>query len=205
MAVSRKGEANASSWCIRTYGDLNDIITALKTSKVFKAIKAIIHDKDVDTNGKLLEPHIHMVLQLRDRRLFSTVRNLIWQGNGMQGMFMEPCKDTLMAVRYLTHLDHKEKYQYNESDIITCGIFEDDEMNKYLYMLEDLQAGCSPKGMLRKYGKDFLRNFAALRDIMFYEADWQMKNTYENSLIKAEPTPFDNGHQLSCDNEGNIS
>lgn len=202
MAVSRKGEANASSWCIRTYGDLNAVITALKTSKVFKAVKAIVHDKDVGSDGKLLEPHIHMVLQLRDRRLFSTVRNLVWQGNGMQGMFLEPCKDTLMAVRYLTHLDHPDKYQYSENDILTCGIFDDDEMNKYLYMLEDLQAGCSPKLMLKKYGKDFLRNFSALRDIMFYESDWQMKQAYLDSTIKDEATPFDEGQQLSIVDSG---
>lgn len=199
MRKSREGECNAMCYNIRTYGSISDVLNALQSSKVFKACKAIVHNRD-KKNGtdELVEEHIHIVLQLKDRRLISTIRNLVWKGNNRQQVHIEKTKDTELSVRYLQHLDEPiEKVRYEDSEVITVGDFDSDEMNKWLYMLEDLEKGTSPKRMLMKYGKEFLRNFSNLREILFFQRDWELKHPQEHlEVVNEDTTPFDE-EQLS--------
>ena len=85
----------------------------------------IVHDKDVDDNGKPKTKHIHLVgaLSGRSRRLSSTL-NLFCE----KSLIPQDCVSILPAVslnralRYLCHLDNPNKFQYPVDDVKTSSL-----------------------------------------------------------------------------------
>lgn len=85
----------------------------------------ILHDKDVDENGKQKEPHIHLVIELIDSRNFSTIGNYV----GVPSQYVTSIKQKIKrgkyyvsdvggALAYLTHRNAPDRYQYDDSEVV---------------------------------------------------------------------------------------
>lgn len=75
----------------------------------------INHDKDINENGELLEPHTHIYLEYSNPRKISTVANLL----EVETNFIEIVRNKKGYLRYLTHLDEKEKHIYEAEEVYT--------------------------------------------------------------------------------------
>ncbi len=76
----------------------------------------INHDKDIDTKtGELIENHTHILLEYETPRKIGTVANLL----EVEPNFVELVKSKKALVRYLTHKDDADKYQYDDHEVMT--------------------------------------------------------------------------------------
>lgn len=98
------------------YAKIQDIEEICKQYNSIKKYAIILHDKDVLEDGTLKKPHYHMVLHFG---VAFDVRNLtIWFDihinyiNKIKGRWHN-------VLRYLTHDNAKEKYQYSKDDILS--------------------------------------------------------------------------------------
>lgn len=98
----------------QTLEGLIDIVTAKLKPKKYAGI---IHDKDVDEKGNLIEPHVHLMMSFTNARSIANVASIIndlpqniemWKGNANNGF------------AYLTHRtkDARTKYQYDPNLVI---------------------------------------------------------------------------------------
>lgn len=90
----------------------NDVLDIVKEQKCDYAL--ITHDKDIDAStGALKDIHKHIVIVFDNARSFEAVRKLF------QGAHIEIAKSVKHSMRYLLHLDHKEKHQYLLGEVET--------------------------------------------------------------------------------------
>ena len=123
----------------------------------------IPHDKDKDSENKLKEIHIHILVQLNNAMSLSAVRALFPAG---ANTLAQPMLDKTDCFNYLTHKDKTDKYQYDECNIVADnmeywkslqkGVADD----KTIFIIEDLIAGCPFRTMVMRYGRDFVINYA---------------------------------------------
>lgn len=89
---------------------INDFLIKMKGSaRVF----IINHDKDTNENGELIEEHTHVLIEYKTPRKISTVANLLECDTN----FIELVKNKTAVLRYLTHMDDVDKYQYNHDKV----------------------------------------------------------------------------------------
>jgi len=87
----------------------------------------INHDKDENLEtGELIENHTHMLIEYQTPRKISTVANLF----EVESNFIEVCKSKKASLRYLTHLDDREKYQYKSQEVIHNNTVSYDDLIK---------------------------------------------------------------------------
>lgn len=81
----------------------------------------ILHDKDIEETGALKKPHYHLNLTLtwHDAKHCSKERDKLRKMFG--GALVKSVLNLTGAVRYLAHLDDKDKYQYNLENIVFYG------------------------------------------------------------------------------------
>lgn len=94
--------------------------TNVKDKKITK-YAYIIHDKDVNANQEAVEPHMHCILKLAYVTRFSTIKS--WfncADNHLE--LIKGCWVT--ACRYLTHMNHPEKFQYPAKEVIANFDYE---------------------------------------------------------------------------------
>lgn len=101
-----------SSYVLGSINDPNqfDSVIAGLTQCHFYAY--IYHDKDKDDNGNLIKKHLHFVAR-SNPKAFSTWSKLL----GIPENMICECYRQRSAVRYLIHLDDKEKAQYDVDNI----------------------------------------------------------------------------------------
>jgi hypothetical protein len=75
----------------------------------------ITHDKDQNEQGELIDPHTHFILEYETPRKLSTVANLLQVATN----FIELGQSKKALLRYLTHKDDPEKFQYEDEFVIT--------------------------------------------------------------------------------------
>lgn len=80
----------------------------------------ILHDKDINEDGTIKKPHFHIALDYSDgkERLTSRVKSIFCEGLTEYAL-VEYVQNPKAFIRYLTHKDHKEKYQYVDNDVHT--------------------------------------------------------------------------------------
>lgn len=76
----------------------------------------VTHDKDTDENGELIEPHTHVLIIYETPRQISTVANVL---GGIGANFVEVVKNKQTMLRYLTHKNHPNKFQYGDDEVKT--------------------------------------------------------------------------------------
>lgn len=80
-----------------------------------------LHDRDVNPDGELKKDHYHLVLNYKGNKSFEQIDEL---ARSLKAPIPQRINSLTGAVRYLTHMDNPEKYQYNTSDILTFGGFD---------------------------------------------------------------------------------
>lgn len=76
----------------------------------------ILHDKDIDEDGQLKKEHVHILLEFPNpRRIKSVMREMCV----LEENLVNPVTSKKGYIRYLTHIDDKDKYQYKQSNIQT--------------------------------------------------------------------------------------
>jgi hypothetical protein len=75
----------------------------------------INHDKDYNDLGELVEPHTHIYLEYETPRKLSTIANLL----KVEANFIEIIRNKKGYLRYLTHKDDLDKFQYDNSEVLT--------------------------------------------------------------------------------------
>lgn len=140
---------------------------------VFTDFAYILHDQDLDTEGKLKKPHYHWL----GKRATPVSISVISKQLGVPDNAVEFCRSYRTFLRYLVHLDHPDKYQYPVEAV--QGVF-----NRRLLLGDTEQAFivAAVKAMqdenirtvqaLAAYAcrndswTDFRRNYSILKDIM---------------------------------------
>lgn len=83
----------------------------------------ILHDKDFNADGEIKRPHYHIVFEMSSPKGDQTIAKdmakvLLININVISyACALNFCG----AIRYLTHLDNADKYQYSKSDLITSS------------------------------------------------------------------------------------
>lgn len=79
----------------------------------------ILHDKDINENGEVKKPHFHIVLDYSDgkEKVCSRVEKILKVNNN--SVRVNYIQNPIKMVRYLTHKDSKDKYQYDDNEVIT--------------------------------------------------------------------------------------
>ncbi len=75
----------------------------------------ILHDKDVDEFGELKKAHYHLILRWNDTKSI----NALSMELSIPIEKITKIKNYKSSIRYLTHIDYKEKYQYDLNNIST--------------------------------------------------------------------------------------
>lgn len=116
----------------------------LAVKSVFDRYGFILHDKDVYTDedekkdpkhkaGTLKKPHLHWVGYCASPKTINGLAALLgWPKNEL-----EKWTSWKKAVRYLIHLDNKDRYQYLSSDIFDYNFPLDSLLNNASYEAEE--------------------------------------------------------------------
>lgn len=135
------------------------------------------HDKDVNDDGTLKEPHTHLLLWLYQPRSVNSLRG--WFDRGFRdekgekvNTLLRPCRDIKAAAGYLIHLNDPDKYQYPPESVVYSDpeLFINSDIqqeDKSLLALEDLLNGVSPLEVARRYGRDFLYHWGHIRQFLY--------------------------------------
>lgn len=117
----------------------------------------INHDKDNNEHGELVEPHTHIYLEYETPRKLSTIANLL----EVEANFIEIIRNKKGYMRYLTHKDDLDKYQYDNNEVMTNASvsydlmllgasLSDKEIAEYIMQGRGLELlGIVPAGRLR--------------------------------------------------------
>lgn len=84
----------------------------------------ILHNKDFDNNGELKKEHYHIVLSLEFKNKSHTCYEKcdIAKLFGRNSESIEKVNNPTGIIRYLTHCDNNDKFQYDLEDVITNDI-----------------------------------------------------------------------------------
>lgn len=81
-----------------------------------------LHNLDVDQDGVIKKPHIHIVLCFEGNKTYDQIKEICDQVKGVMPNYNEAKVSSIRGmIRYLIHLDNPEKYQYEKSAIIAHG------------------------------------------------------------------------------------
>lgn len=96
-----------------------DWIERLKISGLMTAISPL-HDKDVNPTGEPKKAHYHVLLVYSGPTTYNAVAKFTASLNATIPQALESVRG---MYRYFSHKDNPEKYQYNETDIVTLNGF----------------------------------------------------------------------------------
>lgn len=91
---------------------IQEFVSSMKGSAT---VWAINHTEDVNDFAEIVEPHTHFLIEYESPRKLSTVANLFQ----VEDNFIEVVKSKKSMLRYLTHMDNLDKFQYDGKDVIT--------------------------------------------------------------------------------------
>ena len=80
---------------------------------------AIKHDRDLDSNGELKHLHYHLVIKLQKGVRLSTMRNVVDELWHCPNNNVDSVRSFNASIQYLIHKNDEDKFQYDESDVMT--------------------------------------------------------------------------------------
>lgn len=90
-------------------------INILEIAKKSYNYAYILHDKDVDEFGEIKKAHYHLILRWNDTKSINALSIEL----GIPVNRITKIKSFKSSIRYLTHIDYKEKYQYDINNVFT--------------------------------------------------------------------------------------
>lgn len=158
---------------LRTYEPLDRFVDILRSLETCDAWSYILHDKDVNPDGTLKEPHIHSLLHFPpDGRIRITTLVKLFKQNTR----VEIPLDVQSCLEYLLHTNQPDKYQYDVDERIShntavllgarsssSALKEHEARDRNAEFISDLCA-LSPYDLAIKYGRDYMRNQSRYND-----------------------------------------
>lgn len=111
---------------------------------------AILHDKDVDSDGNILKPHYHVIVCFPRQKDLNALCNEL----SVKSNYVEVVRNRKYAERYHVHADDSDKFQYDSSSIfgpladavrahLDVGATEEDKVKSLLALLDTMPRPCT--------------------------------------------------------------
>lgn len=147
------------------FNSIDALETRVKTLKP-KRYGIIVHDKDVDDDGNLKDPHVHVMMQFDTAQRISSLAKKF---NDLEQNFESQTKfnrrnGVSNGFSYLTHrtANAADRYQYDFSEVIANFDYED-FMNK---LEKQVQNSSGPEQILQKFSDGEITLLQAKHDLM---------------------------------------
>ena len=151
MSEKKKREPRSTSWVMMLYPEscnpnwyqiLDDLHISFAHSP--------LHDKDVNADGEIKKAHYHVLLIFESLKSLDQLKE-IGDKVGCAGN-PQIALSVRGTVRYFVHKDNPEKYQYNESEIVTHGVNIKDLLqlssSEAHYILSDILQFCRDNSIM---------------------------------------------------------
>lgn len=191
MAKDENLHLRTRNFNLVTYANEASIRSILK-QHAYKA-NFIFHDNDKDK-----KPHWHICLRLKEATTGSAV--LKWFADAVdddgvvQNTLIEVCNSLKSSLRYLIHLDDKDKYQYPIGSVRSWGegaiadfntaVSDDNkELDSATLAVLDILEGRSIRSCVMAYGRDFIYHYESIRkvaDMIYYEEHYSKEELNKN-------------------------
>lgn len=87
----------------------------------------ILHNKDIFPTGEIKKPHFHLIVGVdKDSKIAKTYLTTLFND---EALYFQNVRSLPHFIRYLTHKDNLEKYQYNDSEVFTNDISKYEELS----------------------------------------------------------------------------
>lgn len=95
---------------VYTMEDIEKMVASIASSYIATEYAFILHNKDIDPDGKLKAPHFHIVFRFKNPVPFEVIKKVFPYGE------IKPAGSINATVQYLCHKNNPEKtaYEYNE-------------------------------------------------------------------------------------------
>lgn len=162
------------NWSIVSYLENEDtILDIIRNCKNIRDYAFIYHNKDITTEGNIKPFHYHIALILRNARTREQVEKL-FIGEDKDGRkincLAEKTIDNKAIIQYFTHKNHPEKFQYDESLIISSDLkaFTERQTNEdnTFSIVEDMLSGLKLRELVARYGRDFLYHYTQIKTLV---------------------------------------
>lgn len=141
-----------------------------KNLSIINRYAMIYHDRDVYENGSPKEPHCHIWLNFENKKSIKQVCDMFYTFDESKQkpctILSELCDNNHYAQRYLLHLDHSEKAQYDIEEVAYYNVNLDHiyDSNSHagsweVEALERLVNGENKLDLAREYGRDFIYHY----------------------------------------------
>lgn len=176
---NNKQVERARNWLFIVYPESapEDWIEQLDDLNVQTCISPL-HDKDTNPTGEPKKPHHHVLLVFDGNKSYNQVHKITEQLNASIPIIAQSVKG---SVRYFTHMDNPEKYQYNAKDIISLSGF-------------DVAEALKPSSADR---------YSLIKDMIEFIQDNQISE-FEELVIYSINNKIDTWFPLLCDNSAYI-
>ncbi len=161
--------------CITYLSELQLKTVLCKHHEQIRCYAYAFHDKDAREDGTLKEPHFHIVLVTYNTCTISAIRRWFCgfvDSNGDITTTAQKCTDVFEMYDYLTHSTFQAraqgKYQYDKSIVVTndTEYFKanvESEFDSITLSAEMLLNGASVRECGRKFGRDFILHYPAIK------------------------------------------
>lgn len=118
----RKGK-RARAWTTVIYPDsAPKNFEEILRDELVECLISPLHDKDKEPDGSgLKKAHWHVVLSFKNPVTSEHAKEVFDKINGVG---IQKVKDFAQLARYLCHLDHPNKYQYDPADVVSIGAID---------------------------------------------------------------------------------
>ncbi len=171
--MSKQDSQNKRSrnWSLVTYLDVETLCKRLCSIENVRYYAFIQHDKDTKDDGTPKDKHIHLAVCLNSARTLAQLSPRFTDiASNAGNCFGQPTRSNRSIIEYFTHKNEPEKYQYNETDIISNNIEyfkndETDEDNTYM-IIQDMLNGKSLVQLAKTYGRALLYHYRDFKNFV---------------------------------------
>ena len=112
----------------------SDWLEILQQTGLLVAISPL-HDKDLDPNNEVKKAHYHVILCYSGPTSYNVVKKIT---DSLNSPIPIPLEAVRGYYRYFTHKDNPDKYQYNDSEIISLNGFNIKDFVELTYTEETI-------------------------------------------------------------------
>lgn len=175
MAKKNQNDTRTRNWTVVVYPEsAPDNWRQIIDDWHIEWVESPVHDKDVNANGEVKKPHIHLLLMFSSVKSYEQVLSLCQELNCP---IPKQVHNSKALIRYMAHLDNPDKAQYNPDDIISHG-------------------GISLADLLKPNSSE---RYALIREMKNWCLEWDIIE-FEDLFNYASTERFEDWFPLLCDN-----
>lgn len=150
-----------------TYLEEQDILSSLNKINNLNYAYYCLHNRDLNK-----EPHTHIFLSVANSTTALTIQSYFKARDKPNTLIPEVSVDWRAEIRYLVHLDSKNKFKYEISDIKSVGSLtklKSALRQSSIQMFDnatscvfDIIEGMSTRALCEKYGRDFIYHYQSI-------------------------------------------